>query len=164
MAVASPKCFFAAWIAGWVVAIFLPSVLVASFGLSEPAATLGTGLHRLPAISFKVADDVGPVVKLMLGGMLLACFLGVERARLTRSAARYSTHVAAGILATIVTIIFVPDDYSRGFAARLTGARFDGATLPLYLLGGAFAGAAFALSLDRCRRNNARRADVSAVS
>lgn len=53
------RCFFPAWIAGWVVAIFLPSVFIAYFGLSPSAATIGSGFDRLAASSWKAADEIG---------------------------------------------------------------------------------------------------------
>ena len=87
----------------------------------------------------------------MIGGLLLLSFLGLLRSPLSGPGRRLAGGVALGMAAMIATIALVPPHLSRGFAAALTGARFDGPTLPLYLLGGALAGAAFVLSVERCR-------------
>lgn len=146
------RCFLPAWIAAWVTAIFLPSVIIAYLGISLPAAAIGTGLERLPATSWKVADDVGPVVKLMTGGLLLAGFLALGRVRGLGSGGRFAVATGIGVMAILFTIAFAPSAYSRGFAAALTGARFDVTTTPIYLLGGMLAGVVFALVSDRCSR------------
>ncbi|MDF7775945.1 hypothetical protein P1X14_11870 [Sphingomonas sp. AOB5] len=145
------RCFLPAWIAAWVVAIFLPSVVIAWLGLSPAVPATGGSLERLLAGSWKVADDVGPVVKLMIGGLLLAGFLAVER---LSPAGRLAACAAIGVLAMIATIAFVPPDYSRGFAAALTGARFDSAVTPIYLLGALLAGLVYATGSARCRRRS----------
>jgi hypothetical protein len=146
------KCFLPAWIAAWASAIFIPSALIAYLGISKAAAAIGLGLEHLPAGTWKVADDVGPLAKLMIGGLLLLGFLGLERSSLAKPVARYAAAVAVGVAAMAITIALVPASYSRGFAAALTGARFDMATTPLYVVGGILAGAAFVLSADRCKR------------
>ncbi|MEG3152794.1 hypothetical protein U1769_23135 [Sphingomonas sp. ZT3P38] len=145
------RCFLPAWIAAWAVAVFLPSALIAWLGLSPAAAAIGTGFDHFLATTWRVADDVGPAVKLMIGGLLLLCFLGLLRSPLSGPGRRLAGGVALGMAVMVATITLVPPDLSRGFAAALTGTRFDGATLPLYLLGGALAGAAFVLSVERCR-------------
>lgn len=146
------KCFLPAWIAAWVIAVFLPSALIAYLGLSPAAAAIGTGFERLPAASWKVADDVGPVVKLMIGGFLLIGFLGLDRVAPASRITRYPGAIGIGIAAIVFTLSCVPEALSRGFAAKLTGSRFDSTTLPLYLLGGALAGFAYLFTAERCRR------------
>ncbi|WP_404335037.1 hypothetical protein AB2M62_15060 [Sphingomonas sp. MMS12-HWE2-04] len=152
------KCFLPAWIAAWVVAVFLPSILIAYLGLSAPAAAIGTGWERLPATGWKVADDVGPAVKLMIGGLLLGAFLGLERGAGLSTRLRYALAIASGLAAVVLTIALVPAGYTRGFALALTGARFDATTTPLYLLGGIVAGITFVASADRCKRVGRDRA------
>jgi len=146
----SPKCFLPAWLAGWVVAIFLPSALIAWFGLSAPAAAIGTGFDSLPATAWKVADDVGPVAKLMQGGLLLVLFYGVARLR-TSALTGCIIASAAGLAATAATLLLVPADYSRGFGLGLTGLRLDPAVLPHYAIGAVLAGVVFHLGFNRCR-------------
>ncbi len=60
-------------------------------------------------------------------------------------------HAAAGPGAMVVTLALIPKSLSRGFGVGLTGARFAGATLPIYLCGGALGGVVFTLSRARCR-------------
>lgn len=148
----SLRCFFAAWVAAWVTAIFLPSLMIAFLGLSPAAAALGTGLTRLGATTWKVADDVGPAVKLMIGGLLLAGQFGLGRMPPTTSGTRYAASMAIGVVAVAAVIAWVPISLSRGVAAALTGTRFSAPTTPIYLLGGALAGFLFVVSADRCAR------------
>jgi len=149
----SLRCFLPAWVTAWATAIFLPSAIIAYRGLSASAAAIGTGLHRLPASTWQVADDVGPAVKLMIGGILLLGFLGLGRMRRIGP----GTAVLVGLVAVGATLALIPPSLSRGFAEALTGTRFDGATTPLYLLGGAGAGLVFSIGIARCQRTAARR-------
>lgn len=151
------RCFLPAWIMAWVTAVFLPSVLIAYFGISQAAAKLGTGFDRLPATTWKVAADVGPVVKLMIGGLLLVGLLGLTRMGGLSSGARSGGSAAAGLIAVTATIALVPSALSRGFAGASTGTPLDRWTTPIYLLGGALAGLAFVWSSDRCARGSAGR-------
>lgn len=147
------RCFLPAWITAWATAVFLPSAIIAYRGLSTSAATIGTGLHRLPASTWQVADDVGPAVKLMIGGILLLGFLGLGRLRRIGPGAA----MLVGLVAVGATLALIPPSLSRGFAQALTGTRFDGTTTPLYLLGGIGAGLVFAIGIARCRRASGRQ-------
>lgn len=149
------RCSGPAWLLGWATAIFLPSLLVAWLGLSPSTPLIGEGLGDLPAATWKVADDVGPAAKLLLGGLLALLFITAERLLPRTKPARYVGNMAAGVLATVGTLLLIPAAYSRGFGVGLTGARFDAATLPLYLVGGAVAGLVFTHALIRC--DDARR-------
>ena len=151
------RCSGPAWLAGWVTAVFLPSALIAGLGLSEPAAALGDGFQHLPAATWKVADDVGPAAKLLLGSLLALCFLVSERLASTQAASHYAGNVAAGLLAISSTLYLIPAAYSRGFGVGLTGSRFDSTTFPLYLVGGAAAGLVFTYALIRCDRKERRK-------
>jgi hypothetical protein len=149
------KCFLPAWLFGWVVAIFVPSALIALLGLSEAGAASGTGLDRLPATTWKVADDVGPVAKLMLGAFLLLLFYGVAR---VRASLPVGTAVAAlaALFAMAATLLLVPAAYSRGFGLGLTGSRLDPAILPIYAAGAILAGIVFHIAFVRCNARAAR--------
>lgn len=151
------RCFLPAWIAAWVTAVFLPSVLIAYLGISRPAAAIGTGFDRLPASAWKVADDVGPAVKLMIGSLLLVGFLGLSRAGSLKQGARSAASILIGLIAVTATIGLIPSTLSRGFAAALTSTRFDPTITSIYLLGGALAGLAFVVSSARCQRGSASR-------
>lgn len=148
----SARCFLTGWVGAWAIAVFLPSIVIAYLGIAPAGAAHGTGLARLAAISWKVADDVGPVIKLTIGGVLLLGFLGLDRAAVADARLRWALAILIGIAAMLAAIALVPLDFSRGFGAALTGSRFDATTTPLYLLGGVLAGLAFALTIDRCRR------------
>lgn len=147
------RCFLMAWISAWAVVVFLPSAVLAYAGISSSAAAIGTGLHHLPASSWKVADDVGPAVKLMMGGILLIGFLCLIRIRHVR----YPAAFLIGLVAVAATAALIPASLSRGFASALTGARFDWTTTPIYAIGGICAGLTFVASFSRCRRRETRR-------
>lgn len=148
----SLRCFLAGWIPAWAVAVFLPSAVIAYLGISDAAAAIGTGWDRLPASTWKVADDVGPAVKLMIGGLMLIGFLGLGRVRTLTGWGRYASSMAIGAGAVALTIDLIPKSLSRGFATALTGSRFDPTTTPIYLLGGAIGGLLFVFAADRYAR------------
>lgn len=148
------RCFWTAWIVAWAVAVFAPSLVIAYLGLSDAAAALGTGLHRLPASTWKVADDVGPAVKLTMGGLLLVAFLGLDRLQVS-PIARTVVSISLGIAAVAITIAFIPTTFSRGFAVALTVTRFDPLLTAIYCAGGALAGVSFVFGFDRCSRTAA---------
>ena len=153
----SLRCFLPAWIVAWATAIFLPSALIAYLGISRSAAAIGTGLNRLPASTWKVADDVGPAVKLMIGGLLLLGFFGLGSVRVMKQRVRVILGILIGLIAVVTTLGLIPSTLSRGFAAALTGTRFELTTTAIYLLGGALAGLAFVLSSARCQRGTLTR-------
>lgn len=146
------KCFLPAWLFGWVIAIFLPSAIIAYLGLSEAAVQMGGGLETLPAATWKVADDVGPFAKLSFGALLLVLFFVIARAGLASVQRLYAASALAGLAAMLAAIALLPEAYSRGFGVGLTGVRFDPDTLPIYLLGGVIAGLAFGFAFRRCGR------------
>ncbi|PAX08833.1 hypothetical protein CKY28_05610 [Sphingomonas lenta] len=123
--------------------------------MAPSAALLGAELGDLPAATWKVADDVGPAAKLLLGGLLALLFVAAERFMPRATPVRYAGNMAAGVLAMFGTLLLIPAAYSRGFGVGLTGARFDPAVLPLYVAGGAAAGLVFTYALIRC--NDPRR-------
>jgi len=102
------KCFLPAWLFGWVIAIFLPSALIAYLGLSEAAAQIGFEFDALPAATWKVADDVGPFAKLSFGALLLIMFLAITRARLASVQRLYAAAALAGLMAMLATIALLP--------------------------------------------------------
>ena len=113
---AALRCSGPAWLAGWVAAVFLPSALIAGFGLSQPATALGEGIQHLPAAPWKVADDVGPAAKLLMGGLLALSFATIEHLVPIQAAlARYARNTVAGLLAMTCTLYLIPAAYSRGF-------------------------------------------------
>lgn len=148
------RCFLTAWIVAWAVAVFLPSLLIAYFGLSQSARLIGIGFDQLLASTWEVADETGPAVKLMIGGLLLVGFFVLDRWVVAKSPSRYVASVGIGVGAMAITASLIPSAYSRGFAAALTGARFDGSVTPIYLFGGVVAGLAFVLSSQYCTRSN----------
>lgn len=135
------------WIAGWVVAIFLPSVIIAFLGLSEVAAPVGTGFGKLPMTTWIVADEVGPFAKLSTGALLLTALLLIVRSRASRMPGLFLAGLTSGFLSVLIPVALLPARFSRGFGIGLTGERFDPVTLPIYLLGGAAAGLVFAIGL-----------------
>lgn len=146
------RCVFGAWIGAWVTAVFLPSLLIAYMGMSPGAAAIGTGFDRLPATAWKVADDIGPAAKLMIGGLLLFGLLLLDRVSGLTRTMRYLIGGAIGVGAVAATIAFLPESLSRGFAIGLTGHRFDVAATSIYLFGGVVAGPVFETVVARCRK------------
>lgn len=155
------RCFLGAWVAAWITAVFLPSAAIAYLGISPAAAIIGIGFDRLPASTWKVADDVGPAVKLMIGGLLLVGFLGLGRFDQLKRAVRLAASIVVGLIAVAATISLIPSSFSRGFARALTGTRFDPSITSIYLTGGALAGVIFAVALGRCDDADARRRKAS---
>lgn len=138
-----PKCFFVAWIFGWVTAIYVPSFLVTVVGLSP----LVGGVHLLSDV-FAVADEVAPAAKLAFailfaGGVLMARRLGGTIAT--------AVHMAIGAIAMFLVIALLPEEWSRGFGIGLTGTRFAALPTAFYLGGGLLSGLAFTISEARCR-------------
>jgi hypothetical protein len=146
------RCWLTAWIAGWATSVFLPSLWIAFLGLSAPVAVNGTGFSHLPGNSWQVADDVGPAVKLMIGSLLLAGLLGLNRLLRRPPAARLLGGGVVGVAAVLTTIGFIPAGLSRGFALALAGERFDPTLSLIYLLGGVIGGVTTILVADRCTR------------
>lgn len=143
------KCFFPAWLFGWVVAIFLPSAIIAYLGLSPAAAQIGVGFDSIFATTWRVGDDVGPFAKLSFGALLLVSFFVLYRAHL-RGAALLGASVVCGIVAMLAALAVLPTEVSRGFGIGLSGVRFEPALTAIYVLGGGLAGAAFTFALQRC--------------
>jgi hypothetical protein len=148
-------CSFSSWIAGWAVAVFLPSAAIAYFGISESAANIGEGFNHLLATTWKVADNVGPLAKLMIGA-LLALFntlalVTIKHNNLTQAIGCAS----AGMLAIVLTLVLIPAEYSRGFGIGLTGARIDQNTLPIYVVCGLISGLALRSMHHRCSSRRA---------
>jgi hypothetical protein len=133
------KCSGPAWLFGWVTAVFLPSLCI---------ACARHGLDGLPGMTWKIADDVGPFAKLLLGGLLILFFWLAARVRTGPLAVRAAL---GGLAAMALALALIPAGYSRGFGIGLTGARFDPAVLPWYAIGAVAAGLVFAFALARCR-------------
>jgi hypothetical protein len=145
--------------AAWAVAVFLPSAAIAYLGISESAAEIGMGFNHILSTTWKVADDVGPFAKLMIGTLLallsVVAFAVTPRNSLTRTVAC----AFAGVLATVLTLLFIPAQYSRGFGAGLTGVRIDQNTLPIYALCGLISGVVLRVVHQRCSSRQAAGVD-----
>ncbi|HEX9948087.1 MAG TPA: hypothetical protein VGA98_11150 [Allosphingosinicella sp.] len=141
-----PKCFFIALIGGWVVAIFLPSLVVAAAGLSPVAAG-----RNLAAATIEVADEVAPAAK--IGFALLFALLLYARRRWNR-VPPLPADILIGSAAMLVVLALLPLQWSRGFGIGLSASRFDPPLLAAYFLGGALAGLAFHLAEKRCLRRS----------
>ena len=143
----SLKCFFAAWIFGWVIAIYVPSLLLAATELSPLAQGRG-----LPAAILAVADEAAPAAKIGFA-VLMGLFLFVAR-RLIRiqGAAAVAADTMLALLAMLLMLALLPADWSRGFGIGMTGTRFAPAVTLIYLAGAGLAGLVFSLSEARCLR------------
>lgn len=143
------RCWFTAWVLGWAMTVYVASAAIAALGLSG-AVPRPAGLGELLASTFRVADLVSPQAKLMPGLLLALGFGGVAAARLPVVGSLLLA-IATALAATLATLAFLPAAWSRGFGIGLTGDRFDGATLPIYLAAAVMSGIGFALTHARCR-------------
>jgi uncharacterized integral membrane protein len=145
-----PRCFFTALVFAWVAAVFVPSALLALFGLA-PLARSG----NLLLATLDIADEVSPQAK--IGFILLFAGSAYAAERLDRRGVAVSVLLAC--TAMLVMIALLPVSLSRGFGVGLAGTRFDPEPLAIYFLGAALAGLIFARSETRCRHRH--RADHS---
>jgi cell division protein FtsW (lipid II flippase) len=127
----------------WVVAIFLPSGLIALFDLSAAAA----GRNFLSA-TFEVADQVAPAAKLSFVILFAALLLIAHRLRRQLDLA---SAILAACLAMLLTLALLPATYSRGFGIGLANSRFDPALLAIYLASAVLAGLTFSSAETKCR-------------
>lgn len=139
-----PRCLFLGMILGWVVAIYVPSALIAAFGLAPPGTPPG-----ILAATWHMTDEIGPIAKLIYAALAAALFLGSRRIAMSRFA-RAITDAILGAIAMLLLLAFLPEAWSRGIGIGLTGERFDPQLLPIYLLGGALAGLTFSLADAKC--------------
>jgi hypothetical protein len=148
----SLQCTLVALLAAWVTMVFVTSALVALLVPPNAAITGIVGERGFLGATIRLADEMGPAIKLFLIAAFAALALVGERAGLRASGPRLALSVAAGVAAMLLTLALIPESLSRGFGVRLTGARFDPALLPIYLACGALGGVAFTVSATRCRR------------
>lgn len=142
----TPKCFFVAWIFGWVMAIYVPSFLITAVGVS-PLTTRNNFLSDV----FAVADEVAPAAKLAFA-IFFASFLIL--ARKFGSARATLVDMALGAAAMLLVIALIPQGWSRGFGIGLAGTRFAALPTAIYIGGGLLSGFVFSTSEARCRARN----------
>ena len=136
-----------ALLAAWVTMVFGTSALVA---LSGNGPGKGRWLPGLAGETVQGADDIGPAAKLLLIALFAVLVLLGERVPMAPWR-RLALNAALGAAAMLLALALLPAPLSRGFGIGLTGARFDPAVLSLYILGGVLGGAAYTVSVARCR-------------
>lgn len=141
------KCFFVAWIFGWVTAIYVPSLVIAAASLSPLATT-----SNFFGYVFAVADQVAPAAKLSFA----ALFAGFALAARRLGKARASVDAASGMAAMMLVVALLPEDWSRGFGIGLAGTRFAVLPTATYLGGGLLAGIVLSVSEARCRARGSK--------
>lgn len=141
----TPKCFFVAWIFGWVTAIFVPSLLIALTGLSPLAA----GKNLLSG-TIAVADEVAPAAKLAFGILLAGFALAARRLVKVRALLAAILDAGLALAAMILVIAALPQEWSRGFGIGLAGERFASLPTAIYAAGALLSGLVFSLSEARC--------------
>lgn len=144
------RCTLVALLAAWVSMLLSTSAPIAYLGLARQADARASGLSDLPLATWEVGDAVGPAAKLLLIGVFAALVLSGERLKTGSTGHDYLWNATLGAAAMLLTLGLIPEGLSRGFGVRLTGARFDPAVLPVYLVGGALGGLAYTLSVARC--------------
>lgn len=140
--ISAAKCLFGAWIFGWVTAIYMPSFAIALLSLSP----LATG-ESLFADAFQIADEVSPAAKLTFA-ILFGCFL--VGMRLAGAKRRLSADALLGVISMMLVVVFLPENWSRGFGIGLNGIRFETVPTMIYLVGGFLSGIVFSFSEARC--------------
>jgi hypothetical protein len=141
----TPKCFFVAWIFGWVTAIYTPSALIALTQLSPLVAGRG-----ILSGTFAVADEVAPAAKLGFAMLMAAFMLIARRLSPVRGFSAVALDMFLALTAMLIVLAFLPQDWSRGFGIGLMGMRFaPGATL-IYVAGALLSGLVFSLSEAKC--------------
>ncbi len=148
----SLKCVFIAWILGWVVAVYLPSALIAATGLSP----LVEG-RTLPMAIFAVADEVAPLAKIGFALLFGLFMFGARKLLAMRAVAAALADAALAAAAMLLTLALLPADWSRGFGIGLSGERFAPDATAIYLLGAVLAGILFSVSEGRCAAREADR-------
>lgn len=141
----TPKCFFAAWIFGWVTAIYVPSALVAATGLSPVAE----GKGFLAAI-FAVADEVAPAAKIGFAVILAGLMLTARMLKGSRGMTALATDMVLAVVAMLVMLVALPLGWSRGFGIGLTGTRCAFDATMIYFAGALLSGMVFSISEARC--------------
>ncbi len=139
----TPKCFFVAWIFGWVTAIYVPSLVITLAGLSP----LTTG-HNFFGDVFAVADEVAPAAKLAFAFLFASFLILAAKFGSTRATV---VHMALGAVAMLLVVALLPQQWSRGFGVGLAGTRFAALPTAIYIGSGLLSGLVFSLSEARCR-------------
>jgi ribosomal protein L7/L12 len=151
---ASYRCAFSAWIISWAIMVFLPSAVFAYLGLYKSETDIEQGVSSFLAATWQVADDVGPIAKLMMGAWLalLSAFAFLHKPR--NFLAHAITLSICGALGVLFTLLIIPAEYSRGFGIGLTGARLDQQTLPIYAVGGLISGLMLSILYWHCHKKH----------
>ena len=139
------QCFFGAWIFGWVTAIFVPSALIALAELSPRSSGKGIIIG-----TFAVADQVSPAAKLGFGTLTAAFMLSARRFVAVRGIFAIALDVLLAVTATLLVLVLLPEQWSRGFGIGLTGTRFAPEATLIYLAGAFLSGLVFSLSEAKC--------------
>jgi hypothetical protein len=147
----TPKCFFAAWIFGWVTAIYMTSALIALAELSPLAKGKG-----ISSGTFAVADEVSPAAKLGFAALLAAFALMARWLSPMRNISAVACDMLLAVIAMLLVLALLPEQWSRGFGAGLVGSRFAPATTLIYLAGALLSGLVFSLSEARCSARTGR--------
>jgi hypothetical protein len=147
------RCFFAAWIFGWVIAIYLPSAVVALTGLSP----VGAG-RSIPSAIFAVADEVAPAAKLLFAGLFGGLVLAARKFSPVQGSPVIVLNMVLALAAMLLVVALLPPEWSRGFGIGLTGKRFALDATLIYAAGGLLSGLVFSLSEARCAARVAKAA------
>ena len=149
--VISPKCFFIAWIFGWVVAVYLPSAAIALARLST--LTKDQGFF---AATLAIADEVSPAAKIGYAVLLALLLFAARRLPKLRRNSTLVLDVALACLAMLLVIALLPAEWSRGFGVGLSGVRFEAEATVIYLTSAAASGFTFHRSEAKCLRPRER--------
>ena len=139
------KCFFAAWIFGWVTAIFVPSAAIAWAGLSP----LAEGRDFGPAI-LAIADEVSPAAKIGFGVIFACLMFAMKRLAGSHGWAAVAVNMLLAAAAMLMVLAILPADWSRGFGVGLAGVRFASLPTTIYVVGALLAGLVFSVSEAKC--------------
>lgn len=148
------RCTLVALLTAWVTMVFGASAITVLFGIAVPGRP---GVLGFVAATWKAADAIGPVVKLLLIAIFAVLVLLSERDGSGHLRVR---HAVNGAGAMLLTLAVIPESLSRGFGTGLAGNGFVAPLMASYLIAGALGGLAFTLSAARCRARLPRPAEL----
>jgi Cu/Ag efflux pump CusA len=91
---------------------------------------------------WEVANEIGLLVKLSIVIIFGLLVISLRKLENSTSIFFYFANIALAIIAVLVVITLMPSGYSRGYGIGLIG-KSDMQTLPIYLCGAIFGGAAY---------------------
>lgn len=136
-------------LAAWVTLIFGTSLLLFLFAPVNFKVYNSNYLANLLTSVWEIGDAMGPAVKLSLIALFGTLVFTFQKNGTGEPTYLYLKSIVFALVATLLVLAFLPADYSRGFGIGLTGSRFDGQVLAIYLIGSVLGGAVYAFTFRK---------------